>query len=90
MGTKLYVANLSYGATRADLEALFAPHGAVVSTQLMTDRVTGRSRGRGLVEMGSDDQALAAVAALNGKTVSGRPLRVEVAKLKDDRRGGGR
>jgi RNA recognition motif-containing protein len=87
MGTKLYVANLSYGATRADLEALFAPHGTVVASQLMTDRVTGRSRGWGLVEMGSDEQARAAVAALNGHTVSGRPLRVEVAKLKEGRGG---
>jgi cold-inducible RNA-binding protein len=90
MGTKLYVANLSYGATRADLEALFAPHGTLLSTQLMTDRVTGRSRGWGLVEMGSDEQALAAVAALNGKTVGGRPLRVEVAKIKEGHHGGRR
>jgi RNA recognition motif-containing protein len=87
MGKKLYVANLSYGAGRAELEALFAPFGAVESVQLITDRETGRSKGVAFVEMASDEGALAAIAGLNGKPVGGRALKVEVAKLRDDRGG---
>jgi RNA recognition motif-containing protein len=90
MGKKLYVANLSYGATSADLEALFAPFGVVEAVQVITDPVTRRSKGLAFVEMASEQEAEAAIAGLNGKQVGGRALRVEVAKFKGDRRGGRR
>src|SRR5262249_14884042 len=80
MGKKLYVGNLSYETTNADLEAMFAAHGSVQSAQVITDRETGRSKGFGFVEMGSDQEAQAAIAALGGKQVGGRSLTVNEAK----------
>ena len=85
MGKKLYVGNLTYGVTDSDLEQMFAPHGTVQSAQVIMDRDTGRSKGFGFVEMGSDQEAQAAIAALNGKDVSGRALTVNEAKPREDR-----
>ena len=65
MGTKVYVGNLAYSVTSADLEQLFAPHGQVTSAQVIMDRDSGRSKGFGFVEMGSKQEAEAAIAALN-------------------------
>jgi RNA recognition motif-containing protein len=90
MGKKLYVGNLSYGVTDSALEQLFAAHGTVQSAQVIMDRDTGRSKGFGFVEMGSDQEAQAAIAALNGKDVEGRALTVNEARPKEDRGGGGR
>jgi RNA recognition motif-containing protein len=88
MGKKLYVGNLSYETGDAELEALFAPYGTVQSVQIIMDRDTGRSKGFGFVEMGSDAEAQAAIAGLSGKQVGGRNLTVNEAKPKEDRGGG--
>ncbi|MBI3411886.1 MAG: RNA-binding protein [Planctomycetes bacterium] len=87
MAKKLYVGNLSYGTTDADLQNLFAPHGAVESAQVIKDRDTGRSKGFGFVEMGDGNQAQAAIAALNGHEVEGRALTVNEARPREDRGG---
>jgi RNA recognition motif-containing protein len=89
MGKKLYVGNLTYGVTDSTLEQMFAPHGTVQSAQVIMDRDTGRSKGFGFVEMGSDQEAQAAIAALNGQQVEGRSLTVNEAKPREDRGGGG-
>jgi RNA recognition motif-containing protein len=90
MGRKLYVGNLSYNVTDADLQQLLSQHGTVQSAQVIQDRDTGRSKGFGFVEMGSDEEAQAAIAALNGQEHDGRALTVNEAKPKEDRpRGGG-
>ena len=90
MGKKLYVGNLSYGTTDSALLQLFEPFGTVASAQVIMDRDTGRSKGFGFVEMGSDQEAQAAIAALNGKEHDGRALTVNEAKPREDRpRGGG-
>src|SRR3954466_2945282 len=89
MGKKLYVGNLTFGVTDAELEQLFAAHGTVQSAQVIMDRDTGRSKGFGFVEMGSDQEAQAAVAGLSGKEVGGRALTVNEAKPREDRGGGG-
>src|SRR6516164_11177528 len=89
MGRKLYVGNLTYGVTDRELEQLFAAHGTVQSAQVIMDRDTGRSKGFGFVEMGSDQEAQAAIAALSGKQVGGRNLTVNEAKPREDRGGGG-
>src|ERR1700756_1585003 len=90
MGRKLYVGNLAYGVSSSDLERMFAEHGTVQSAQVIMDRDTGRSKGFGFVEMGSDQEAQAAIAALSGKQVRGRSLTVNEAKPREDRGGGGR
>jgi RNA recognition motif-containing protein len=89
MGKKIYVGNLTYGVTDSTLEQMFAPHGAVQSAQVIMDRDTGRSKGFGFVEMGSDQEAQGAIAAMNGKEVDGRSLTVNEAKPREDRGGGG-
>jgi RNA recognition motif-containing protein len=89
MGKKLYVGNLTFGVTDAELEQLFAAHGTVQSAQVIMDRDTGRSKGFGFVEMGSDQEAQAAVAALNGKDMNGRALTVNEARPKEGGGGGG-
>ena len=90
MGSKLYVGNLSYDVTSSDLQALFEPHGTVTSAEVISDRDTGRSKGFGFVQMGSDAEAQAAIAALNGQDNAGRALTVNEAKPREDRpRGGG-
>jgi RNA recognition motif-containing protein len=90
MGNKLYVGNLSYEVDSSALEAIFTPHGTVQSAQVITDRDTGRSKGFGFVEMGSDAEAQAAIAAVNGQEHGGRALTVNEARPREDRpRGGG-
>src|SRR5437667_5134077 len=90
MGKKLYVGNLSYDVDSSAPEQLFGAHGTVQSAQIITDRDTGRSKGFGFVEMGSDAEAQAAIAALNGQENGGRALTVNEAKPREDRpRGGG-
>jgi len=88
MGKKLYVGNLTYGVTDGTLQQMFQPHGTVQSAQVIMDRDTGRSKGFGFVEMGSDKEAQAAIAALNGKEVEGRALTVNEAKPKESGGGG--
>jgi RNA recognition motif-containing protein len=88
MGKKLYVGNLAYSISSSDLEQLFAAHGTVESAQVIMDRDTGRSKGFGFVEMGSDQEAQTAIAAMNGKDVEGRALTVNEAKPREDRGGG--
>jgi len=89
MGRKLYVGNLGYGVSSSDLEQLFSAHGTVDSAQVIEDRSTGQSKGFGFVEMGSDAEAQAAIAALNGKDHGGRALTVNEAKPRAPRSGGG-
>ena len=89
MGKKLYVGNLGYDVKDADLSQLFAQHGTVGSANVIMDKMTGRSKGFGFVEMGSDQEAQAAIAALNGKDYSGRALTVNEAKPREERPGGG-
>jgi len=89
MGNKLYVGNLGYSATDADLMQLFGAHGTVQSAQVINDRDTGRSKGFGFVEMNSSAEAEAAIAALNGKEHDGRALKVNEAKPKTTSGGGG-
>jgi RNA recognition motif-containing protein len=88
MGKKLYVGNLAYGVTNSDLEQMFAAHGTVQSAQVIMDRDTGRSKGFGFVEMGSDAEAQAAIQALNGKDSGGRALTVNEARPKTEGGGG--
>ena len=88
MGKKLYVGNLTYSATREQLEGLFGKAGHVASAEIITDRDTGRSKGFGFVEMGSDDEAQAAIRDLNGADHEGRPLTVNEAKPRPERSGG--
>jgi RNA recognition motif-containing protein len=89
MGKKLYVGNLNYEVTDASLAELFAAHGTVQSAQVIMDRDTGRSKGFGFVEMGSDAEAQAAIAALNGSQQGGRSLTVNEARPKEGGGGGG-
>ena len=90
MGSKLYVGNLSYNTTSSDLEQLFSQHGTVQSAEVIADRDSGRSKGFGFVQMGSDEEAQAAIAAVNGQQHDGRTLTVNEAKPREDRpRGGG-
>ena len=88
MGRKFDVGNLTYDTTDSTLEQVFGAHGTVQSAQVIMDRDTGRSKGFGFVEMGSDQEAQAAIAALNGKDVGGRALTVNEARPKTE--GGGR
>jgi len=90
MGNKLYVGNLSFRVTSEDLQEHFATAGSVSSANIVMDRETGRSRGFGFVEMGSDDEAAAAIEQFNGQEYDGRNMVVNEAKPREDRpRGGG-
>jgi RNA recognition motif-containing protein len=89
MSNKLFVGNLSFNTTENDLQDLFAAHGSVVEANLMMDRVSGRPRGFGFVTMSTPEEAQAAIAALNEKSVDGRALTVNVAKPREERSGGG-
>ena len=80
MSTNLYVGNLTFETNSADLEHMFAAHGEVKSANVITDRDSGRSRGFGFIEMGTDEGAKAAIESLNGKNVGGRDRTVNVAK----------
>ncbi len=82
---KLYVGNLSFETTENDLQDLFEQHGAVNEVNLMMDRMTGKSRGFAFVTMNDDTQANAAMSALNGRELSGRPLTVNEARPRADR-----
>ncbi|MBD3321188.1 MAG: RNA-binding protein [Chitinivibrionales bacterium] len=86
MATKLYVGNIPFRTTEDELREMFSPHGEVHSVSIITDRQTGRSRGFGFVEM---DNADAAMAELNGKEFGGRNLRINEARERQDRQGGG-
>jgi len=89
MSKNLYVGNLSYSVGSSELEQMFAPFGAVNSAQIINDRDTGRSKGFGFVEMANDDEADAAIEALNGKDNGGRAITVNVARPRTERGGGG-
>ena len=82
MNTKLFVGNLSFNLTEANLEELFAQHGKVISVAIPTDRDTGRKRGFAFVEMETAAEADAAIQSLNGKDVDGRQLAVNPSKPK--------
>ena len=88
MAKKMYVGNLGYGVTDSDLTKMFEPHGTVESAQVIMDRDTGRSKGFGFVEMKTDQEAQAAIAALNGQDCGGRQLTVNEARPRTE--GGGR
>jgi RNA recognition motif-containing protein len=89
MGKNLYVGNLSFDVDSTALEQLFSDYGTVVSAKVINDRDTGRSKGFGFVEMSTDEEAQKAIAALDGKEHGGRALKVNEAKPREDRGGGG-
>ena len=89
MSNKLYVGNLSFNTTENDLNDAFAAFGTVTEANLMMDRETGRPRGFGFVTMGSAEEAQKAIEGLNGKSVDGRPLTVNVARPREERGPGG-
>ena len=88
MGNKLYVGNLSYSIRDEDLQQAFAQYGSVSSAKVMMDRDTGRSKGFGFVEMGSDAEAQAAINAMNGQALDGRAIVVNEARPREERPGG--
>jgi cold-inducible RNA-binding protein len=89
MNTKLYVGNLSFDTTENDLQDLFAQHGPVSEVNLITDRMSGRSRGFGFVTMATPEAAQAAISALAGKQIGGRALTVNEARPREEHGGGG-
>ena len=89
MSNKLFVGNLSFNTTENDLQDAFAAHGTVLETNLMMDRATGRPRGFGFVTMSTPEEAQKAIEALNGKSVDGRDLTVNIAKPREERPPGG-
>jgi RNA recognition motif-containing protein len=90
MGRKLYCGNLSFDVTDDSLKQMLSEFGTVDSAQVIQDRDSGRSKGFGFVEMSTDEEAQAAIAALNGKEVNGRALTVNEARPREERpRGGG-
>jgi RNA recognition motif-containing protein len=89
MGKRIYCGNLSFRATEEDVRSLFSAYGQVTDCHLVVDRETGRSRGFAFVEMASEDQAKAAIQALDGQAHEGRNLKVNEAQPREDRGGGG-
>ena len=89
MSNKLYVGSLGFNVSKTDLEQMFAAHGTVTSAQVITDRDSGSSKGFGFVEMSSDQEAQAAIAALNGQSVDGRNIIVNEARPQEPRGSGG-
>ena len=90
MATRIYVGGLPYSATEQDLEDLFGAHGTVTSVAVITDKFTGQAKGFGFVEMSTNEESQAAIQALNGTEMGGRPLTVNEAKPREERpRGGG-
>jgi cold-inducible RNA-binding protein len=89
MNNKLFVGNLSFNTTENDLQDAFAAHGTVVEANLMMDRATGRARGFGFVTMSTEEEAQKAVEALNGSSLDGRNLTVNIARPREERAGGG-
>ncbi|MCD2513350.1 RNA recognition motif domain-containing protein [Comamonas endophytica] len=90
MSTKIYVGNLPYSVTNDSLESNFAEFGSVSSARVMMDRETGRSKGFGFVEMATAETAQAAIDALNGVSVDGRAITVNLARPREEGRSGGR
>jgi RNA recognition motif-containing protein len=90
MSTKLYVGNLAFQTTSEELQQLFAAAGTVESASVVEDRMTGRSRGFAFVEMSTAEDAASAIEQMNGKEVGGRALKVNEAKPRENRGGGGR
>ncbi len=90
MGKKLYVGNLSFDVDNTTLEELFSTYGTVADATVINDRNTGRSKGFGFVEMGTDEEAKAAIAGLDGQDCQGRALKVNEAKPRENRDGGRR
>src|SRR4029079_16290688 len=88
VGKRLYVGKLSYSVSNADLEQMFAPFGSVVSAQVVMDRETGKSKGFAFVEMGTDQEAQAAIDGLHEQKQGGRPLTVNEARPREQRPGG--
>jgi cold-inducible RNA-binding protein len=88
MAVNLYIGNLPYGIEEDSLRQMFAPYGTVESAKVIKDRQTGRSKGFGFIEMGSQAEADAAIKALNETAVDGRNIKVNLAKPKEPRRGG--
>ena len=89
MGKKLYVGNLSFQTTSQDLQDFFAQAGTVESASVISDRDTGQSKGFAFVEMSSDEEAAAAIEQFNGKELDGRMLKVNEARPRESRPGGG-
>ena len=89
MGKKLYVGNLSYDVTNEDLQRLFADHGKVESAEIISDRMTGRGKGFGFVDV-PEDKAANAISAMNGRDVDGRAITVSEARPRAERSSGGR
>jgi RNA recognition motif-containing protein len=89
MGNKLYVGGLPYSVTEGQLEEIFAAHGSVESARVISDKLTGRSRGFGFVEMATQEEAQKAIEALNGTQLEGRTLVVNEARPQERREGGG-
>ncbi|MBM4202156.1 MAG: RNA-binding protein [Gammaproteobacteria bacterium] len=89
MSKKLYVGNLSYSVNNRDLEGMFSPYGTVESANVITERDSGQSKGFGFVEMGSPQEAKAAITALHGKDMDGRNLTVNEARPRGESTGGG-
>lgn len=89
MNNKLFVGNLSFNTTENDLQDSFAPHGTVVEANLVTDRATGRARGFAFVTMSTEEEAQNAVTAMNGKSVDGRAIVVNIARPREERPAGG-
>ncbi len=87
---KLYVGNMSYNSTEQDLEEAFGAFGTVQRVDIIMDRETGRPRGFAFVEMSSDAEAKAAIEGLDGQDVGGRQLKVNIARPRENRGGGGR
>jgi RNA recognition motif-containing protein len=88
MGKKLYVGNLAYSIRDNDLEQAFSQYGSVASAKVMMERDSGRSKGFGFVEMGSDAEAQAAINAMNGQALDGRAIVVNEARPREERPGG--
>ncbi len=89
MGMRLYVGNLPFGVSSEELQELFSAHGTVRSADVISDRATGRSKGFGFVEMDDENEAQAAITALNGQDHGGRTLTVNEARPRENNRGGG-
>src|SRR6266511_3178284 len=89
MSNKMFVGNLSFNTTENDLQDAFAAHGTVVEANLMMDRTTGRPRGFGFVTMSTPEEAQKAIDALNGASLDGRNLTVNIARPREERSGGG-
>ena len=89
MSNKLFVGNLSFNTTENDLQDAFAAHGTVLETNLMVDKMSGRPRGFAFVTMSTPEEAQKAIEAMNGASVDGRALTVNIARPREERPGGG-